>query len=79
MSHLIHLSFQKSNISAFNPRVARYQMTSRSKVTARGRKQRQEGQHFLELKSTVKIGQKWILSKFQKIEFFQFLRYPNMV
>ena len=74
MNHLIRLSFQKFNISAFNPRVARYHMTSRSKVTTRGRELKKEGQPFPELKSTVKIGQKWILSKFQKIEFFSIFK-----
>ena len=79
MNHLINLSFEKFNISALKRRIARYHMTSRSKVTAQGRKQRKEDQPFLKLKSTVKIGQNWILSKFQKIDFFQLLRYHNMV
>ena len=74
MNHLIHLSFQKFNIEAFKHRVARYHMTSRSKVTTRGRELKKEGQPFPELKSTVKIGQKWILSKFQKIDFFSIFK-----
>ena len=34
MNHLVNLSFEKFNISAFKRRIARYHMTSRAKVTA---------------------------------------------
>ena len=70
----MNLRFQKLNVSAFKPRVARYHLTSRSKVTTRGRKSRKEGQPFPELEITVKNGQKWILSKFQKIDFFSIFK-----
>ena len=78
MIHLIHLSFEKSNISAFKNRVERYHMsnhmTSRSKVTVRDKQTGKEDKFYTQRKIASKNGRKRILSNFQKIEFFSVVK-----
>ena len=70
MNHLINLSFEKFNISAFKRRVERYHMTSRSKVTIRDKQTGKEDKFYTQRKIASKNGRKRILSNFQKIIFF---------
>ena len=69
MNHLIHLSFEKFNISAFKRRVERYHMTSRSKVSVRDKQTGKEDEFDPKRKTAPKNGRKRILSNFQKNEF----------
>ena len=74
MNHLIHLSFEKFNISAFKRRVERYHMTSRSKVTVRDKQTGKEDKFYTQRKIASKNGRKRILSNFQKNEFFSVVK-----
>ena len=64
MGHLIHLSFEKFNISAFKHRVARYHMTYISKVTVRIKKSLKEDLLFLERSMLPKIAKNRIFHDF---------------